>query len=175
MDALRFWALIDQARELAEGDDAAARADSQAEHLVEILKSRSTPEIEAFERRMMELMAESYRWDLWGAAYIIHGGCGDDAFDYFRAWLIGQGREVYETTLKSPESLLELIKQEPDPLNVEFTCEALLYSAADAYVAHTAEDLDVPIEPRPAEPRGKAWDEDDLPALFPALWKHFEG
>jgi hypothetical protein len=61
MDAARFWALIDESRELAEGEDAASRADSQAEHLTELLKQRSTPEIEDFERLFMELMNESYR------------------------------------------------------------------------------------------------------------------
>ncbi len=32
--------------------------------------------------------------DLWGAAWVLLGGASDDAFDYFRCWLIGQGREV---------------------------------------------------------------------------------
>ena len=39
-------------------------------------------------------MDDSYRWDLWGAAYLANGGCSDDGFDYFRGWLIGQGRKV---------------------------------------------------------------------------------
>jgi hypothetical protein len=31
--------------------------------------------------------------DQWGAAYLANGGCSDDGFDYFRGWLIGQGRK----------------------------------------------------------------------------------
>ncbi|MBK8207550.1 MAG: DUF4240 domain-containing protein [Planctomycetes bacterium] len=175
MDVSRFWALIDEARELAEGSDATERAASQAEHLTQLLKQRSAAEIETFERRFHELMNQSYRWDLWGAAYVIHGGCSDDAFDYFRAWLIGQGREVFERALKEPESLLELARQEPDPTSVELEAEPLMYAAADAYIARTAEDLDVPLPQRPDEPRGKAWEENELPKLFPKLWAHFEG
>jgi hypothetical protein len=174
MDAARFWALIDESRELAEGEDAASRADSQAEHLTELLKQRSTPEIEDFERLFMELMNESYRWDLWGAAYVIHGGCSDDGFDYFRAWVISQGQDAFRRVLADPEALLEFVKAEPDPLEVVLEAESLMFAAADAYIARTAEDLDVPVPQRPAEPRGKAWEEDELPALFPKLWKHFE-
>lgn len=175
MDPDRFWALIDEARELADGEDAATRADSQAEHLVEILKQRSTPEIEDFERRFLTLMNESYRWDLWGAAYIIHGGCSDDGFDYFRAWLIGQGREVFTRALADPESLLEIALSEPDPKHVVLEGESLLYAAAEAYEARTADDLDVPVPQRPSEPTGKAWEEDELPKMFPRLWTKFGG
>jgi hypothetical protein len=173
MDPDRFWALIAEALELADGDDAETRAESQAEHLVEILKQRSTPEIEDFERRFMTLMNESYRWDLWGAAYIIHGGCSDDGFDYFRAWLIGQGRDVYQRALKDPESLLEIALREPDPKQVVFEAESLLYAAAEAYEARTADDLDVPVPQRASEPAGKPWEEDELPEKFPKLWAHF--
>lgn len=175
MDASRFWAMIEEARGLADGEDAAERCASQAQHLTELLKDRSAAEIEAFERRFHEYMNESYRWDLWGAAYIIHGGCSDDSFDNFRAWLIGQGRETFEGALKDPESLIGICSAEPDPANVDFTCEDLMYAAADAYIARTAEDLDVPLPQRPDEPRGKEWTDEDLPRLFPKLWKHFEG
>ncbi|WP_449342020.1 DUF4240 domain-containing protein [Streptomyces aurantiogriseus] len=36
----------------------------------------------------------AYTWDLWGAAWVLLDGASDDAFDFFRCWLIGQGREV---------------------------------------------------------------------------------
>lgn len=173
MDPDRFWALIEQARELADGDDAASLAESQAEHLVEILKQRSTPEIEDFERRFLTLMNESYRWDLWGAAYIIQGGCSDDGFDYFRAWLIGQGREVFRRVLADPESLLEIALREPDPKQVVLEGEPLLFAAAEAYEARTADDLDVPVPQRASEPAGKPWEEDELAGLFPKLWEKF--
>ena len=50
-------------------------------------------------------MNESYRWDLWSAAYLANGGCSGDGFDYFRGWLIGQGRTAYETVLADPDAL----------------------------------------------------------------------
>jgi Protein of unknown function (DUF4240) len=41
------------------------------------------------------LGAESYDWNLWGAVYLMQGGCSDDAFDYFRGWLVMQGRSSW--------------------------------------------------------------------------------
>jgi len=34
---------------------------------------------------------KAYTWDLWGAAYLINGGCSDDGFEYFRRWLVSRG------------------------------------------------------------------------------------
>ncbi|MFK9090715.1 DUF4240 domain-containing protein [Bacillus salipaludis] len=39
-------------------------------------------------------------------------GFSDDAFDYFRGWLISQGREVFEQTIKNPEFLADYISDE---------------------------------------------------------------
>lgn len=50
-------------------------------------------------------LARAYSWRVWGAAYLINGGCSDDCFVYFRAWLIMQGRTVFEATLRDPDSL----------------------------------------------------------------------
>jgi hypothetical protein len=49
--------------------------------------------------------ADSYDWGLWGAACVINGGCSDDCFDYFRAYLISRGREVFEAAVADPDSL----------------------------------------------------------------------
>jgi hypothetical protein len=57
--------------------------------------SRPAEEIVAAQQVLWDLMAESYTNPLWAAAYVINGGCSDDGFDYFRGWLIAQGREVF--------------------------------------------------------------------------------
>ena len=36
------------------------------------------------------------RWELWALAYIVRRGCGDDAFDYFKVWVISKGQEAFE-------------------------------------------------------------------------------
>jgi hypothetical protein len=58
--------------------------------------------------------ARAYRRDLWGAAYLVNGGCSDDGFQYFRWWLILQGRAAFEAALADPDSLAELLDGETD-------------------------------------------------------------
>jgi hypothetical protein len=80
MDREQFWALVEAAKQATGGD---CRA--QAAHLVAALGERSVDDVLAWDRIHGQLMAESYGWDLWGAAYLVNGGCSDDGFDYFPA------------------------------------------------------------------------------------------
>jgi hypothetical protein len=77
----------------------------------------------------------AYRRDLWGAAYVINGGCSDDGFDYFCDWLTLQGREVYEAAIADPDTLAEVLDGE----EVEHQC----HPGADAwFLAAKAEQDD---------------------------------
>jgi hypothetical protein len=79
MDREQFWALIEAARTATGGD-----CQAQAADLVAALGQRPVSEVLDYDRIHGQLMAESYHLDLWGAAYLINGGCSDDGFDYFR-------------------------------------------------------------------------------------------
>ena len=68
------------------------------------LAARAAQEIIEFDRIFMTLYCESYSWNLWGAAYVINGGCSDDGFDYFRAWLIAMGRSVFERAVRDRDA-----------------------------------------------------------------------
>src|SRR5207245_1025185 len=46
--------------------------------------------------------------DLWSVLYEIDGGCSDDGFIDFRAWLVMQGQDVLETVLAAPDYLGEI-------------------------------------------------------------------
>src|SRR5438874_13773229 len=77
------------------------------------------------------LAARAYTVDLWGAAYLINGGASDDGFYYFRCWLIGMGRDVYEVAVAHPDSLADVV----DP---GIDAEAEIYAAAhQAWMAVT--------------------------------------
>jgi hypothetical protein len=93
------WRLVERAR--GEAGDAAEVAD----RMTALLARREPAEIVAFAQPLWDLLAGSYRADLWAAAYVINGGASDDGFDYFRGWLVAQGRAVYERTLADPDSL----------------------------------------------------------------------
>ena len=162
MDRAAFWAVIDEARSAGPGDVERAAA------LVDVLARRGADEVREFAEIQARLMAESYSWPLWGAAYIINAGCSDDGFDYFRGWLLLRGRDTWESALRDPETL---VRAEP-PAGVA-ECEDVLYAAAVAHERVTGQaDLEVP-RLQPNEPTGPRWNEEDLQVRFPALWTRY--
>jgi hypothetical protein len=79
---------------------------------------------------------------LWAAAYLINGGCSDDGFEYFRCWLIAQGRQVFEQSRAAPDSLAELPVIGPPRIGrPPIECEDMLYIAQQGYFAATGEQL----------------------------------
>ena len=159
MDHSMFWRIIQTAKDGAQGDQ-----DKQLDLIREALIQLPAESIIAFDHIMDEYRALSYRRDLWAAATIINAGCSDDGFDYFRAWLIAQGRRVFESALQNPETLHEVIVMDPD---WEAGCEGFLYVALEAYEQKTGRDM--PIHPAPPQKlTGLAWSE-DIDEMFPEL------
>jgi hypothetical protein len=139
MDATDFWNLIDDAR-------ARVGAPEDAEAVVErasaLLATRPRDEILAAQQVFWDLMAASYRAPLWAAAYTINGGCSDDGFDYFRGWLIAQGREVFERVVADPDTLAELpLVREAAAAGIDLECEEMLGVAWDAYAVTTGQSM----------------------------------
>jgi Protein of unknown function (DUF4240) len=176
MDREQFWVLIEAAKAATGGD---CRA--QTAQLVAALGQGPVEAILDWDRIHSELRVESYRWDLWGAASLINGGCGDDGFDYFRGWLLGQGRAVWEAALADPDSLADhprIRAHRPDlEFYVYFECEDILGVAYQAYEALTGQQFtpEVPGRyPWPGFPDlGERWDFDDaaeMRARYPRLW-----
>jgi hypothetical protein len=181
MDREQFWALIEAAR-AATGDD----CEQQAAHLVATLRQRSVGEILDWDRIHDELMVESYRWDLWGAAYLINGGCSDDGFDYFRGWLLTQGRATWEAAVADPDSLAahpQIRARNRQGSRVDsLWCERVLGVAYDAYEAVTGQEFTVEVTaeaPSDAANQdgefsmGEDFDFDDAQEMrrrYPRLW-----
>lgn len=172
MDETEFWEIVDSTREAAEGDP-----DDHAELLVERLVQLDPEAVLDFARHFEARYNRAYSWDLLAAAAILLGGASDDAFDYFRCWLIGQGREVFEGAVHDAESLAELL-EDFDP-SVDGDGEELGYAADEAYEQLTGLDSpDLGIPPAPAELAGTPLDVDDDGALaerLPRLWSRFGG
>ncbi|GGL85784.1 hypothetical protein GCM10010129_31870 [Streptomyces fumigatiscleroticus] len=170
MDETEFWELIDSTRRAADGDP-----EEQADLLLERLLRLDPESVLDFARHFEARYNRSYTWDLWGAAWILLDGASDDAFDFFRCWLIGQGREVYEGAVHDPDALAGLLGEFDEELDGDG--EELGYAADEAYEQLTgsvATDLGIP--PPPAEPRGTPIDLEDEQALaerFPRLWERF--
>jgi hypothetical protein len=99
VDTTTFWGII-----------AAARASSGPGKpfnlaLTGHLATLTEQDILRYHERFDRLHAALYRWDVWAAAYLIGGGCSDDAFVDFRAGIIAQGRGWYEKVTASPDNL----------------------------------------------------------------------
>ncbi|HTN76729.1 MAG TPA: DUF4240 domain-containing protein [Pirellulaceae bacterium] len=160
MNTNEFWKIIDKSRRGAESDE------EQAEKLQAILSTLPAEEIRAFDKIFTELRFAAYHWDIWGVAYILCGGCGDDGFDYFRAWLIGRGQKVYEAALADAQSIAKKVTEDDLP-----EAEMLMYAASQAYTAKTGNELPANKLKHPKKPAGKKWQEDDLEKRFPIAYK----
>src|SRR6266496_6748405 len=141
-----FWQLIADSKQPSAGD-----SDAQVAALQERLQSLPESEIVEFDSLLHVQLDRSYHRDLWAAAYIINGGCSDDGFDYFRAWLIAQGQEVFERALQDPESLVEVAEPEVE-------LELFLYASIVAYEAKTKKKFPYPSRAR-RDLTGNEWEE----------------
>ncbi|MFV2119164.1 DUF4240 domain-containing protein [Streptomyces sp. Act-28] len=172
MDETEFWEIVDSTREAAEGDP-----EDHAELLVERLAQLDPDSVLDFARHFEARYNRAYAWDLWAAAAVLLGGAEEDAFDSFRCWLIGQGREVFEGAVHDAEALAELL-EDFDP-TVDGDGEELGYAADEAYEQLTGvEAPDAGLAPQPPEPAGAPLDVDDDTALarrLPRLWDRFGG
>lgn len=147
MERARFWEIVEAA---------GATTPEGCARLTEQLTGLTPEEIVGFDRHFDELFVAADRWDLWGAAYVIGGGCSDDGFADFRGWLVAAGREVYELALRDPDALAGV----PDAAEEECFCELVLYATSRAYEAKTGEPLpdnDVPA----GATVGEDWDFED--------------
>jgi hypothetical protein len=137
MDTDGFWQLIDRAREESRDD-----AKVVAMRTTDLLAEMPPEEIIAAQQLLWDQLAISYTAPLWAAAYMINGGCSDDGFEYFRGWLVTQGREVFERTLADPDTLAEHPQVRAAAVErEEFECERTLGIAYDAYQRATGEPM----------------------------------
>ncbi|MEW1656466.1 MULTISPECIES: DUF4240 domain-containing protein [unclassified Streptomyces] len=170
MDETEFWELVDGSRAAAGGDP-----EEQADALVERLLGLDPDRIIDFARHFESRYNRAYTWDLWAAAALMLDGASDDAFDFFRCWLIGQGRHLFEGALHDPDQLAVLIEDFDE--GTDGDAEELGYAADEAYEQLTGTVMpDLELPPAPPEPLGTYLDLDDdatLAARFPRLWDRF--
>ena len=172
-----FWELLGTCKE--EGDD----ADEQIEWLVTRLSRKSVKDIVMFDSIFNENYHKSYTSDLSAAAYIVMGGCSDDCFDYFRAWMLYLGKDMYLTAIENPETLLPYFKLLEEQEEIP-QLEELLSVACMAYEEKTGLDdeeyfklYEHLVKDDYMNPKIEFdWEEDDEEGLrnkFPLLWNAY--
>lgn len=163
----KFWELIQRSLHGSGGD-----IDRQAGVLKRELTALSPEEIVAFDAHVDACLKESYSHDLWGAAYIINGGCSDDGFEYFRRWLVSRGQEWFERAVKNADDLADYPQNLSDS-DIEF--EEFAYIAPKAYETKTGKPFPYGNTP-PDDLAGEEWEEEEevfskrWPKLFSRYW-----
>ncbi|SEF59790.1 Protein of unknown function [Actinacidiphila yanglinensis] len=169
MDETEFWEIVDSTRDAADGDP-----EEHADLMVERLAGLDPEAVLDFARHFETRFNRAFTWELWGAADIMLGGADEDAFDFFRCWLIGEGRHVFEGALHAPDDLAFLVP-EFDP-EADGDAEDLGYAADEAYEQLTGvrlPDLELPAPDGPEGDRPEFDDEQAMAARFPQLWARF--
>jgi hypothetical protein len=161
MNIEEFWKIIEKGKNSEEPE----------EIISEELKKLPANEIISYQEHFDTFFVQAYQWQLWGAAYIIGGGCSDDGFTDFRYGLISKGKDIFENALKDPESLASLGDE------IEIDNEMFGYVAQEIYEEMNGSDLPRSEIDFSREPVGEEWDFDDeqenikhLPKLTKLFW-----
>lgn len=156
-----LWSIIERVDRSSKGELEAACDAFRAE--LEALDDNSLVKVV---EQFNAAMTRAYNWDLWGAAYVIHGGTSDDHFWDFRAGLVAMGREAFERSLEDPDSMSEIDGVEERTLfeGFQYVPDNVLEARGlDARGSHGHD----------RKPSGTKWNEDDLAKRFPKLSSRF--
>ncbi len=162
MDEDVFWDLIQQS------DHENQSSGEFLDVLQNKLEAMSATEIKKFKKYLLEKMDELYHWDIWALAYIVRGGCGDDAFDYFRAWVVSKGKENFEIVKNLQREKLQELFSSEDP---QF--ESFMYVANDAYENKQSEMMSEP-RVKSQKIQGKEWNEEEICLKYPKICEMFQ-
>lgn len=162
MDAETFW-------KLNEG----LPPETAEQSLRERLASLDVEDVAGYQRRFDLAFVDAYRWDLWGAAYLIDGGCSDDGFMDFRFGLISRGRSLFERSIADPDSLADVADRTDDGFipNPDFG-----YVAHLVYESKTGKPMPATGVKFLSDAKGERWDFDDAAMChqkLPRLWAKF--
>ncbi|MDJ1502038.1 DUF4240 domain-containing protein [Xanthocytophaga agilis] len=132
MDIDKFWQIIEKSKERTDRN-----FDKQIENIIDLLTNLPVKSIIRFDQIIGELYSKLHSSIIWASGELIRGHCSDDNYDYFRAWLIGQGSRIYTIALTNPDDLadIDFIAEAR-----EYSGELLLYAASEAYEQKTGED-----------------------------------
>ncbi|MFC0029965.1 DUF4240 domain-containing protein [Micromonospora chaiyaphumensis] len=160
MSVDEFWNLVAKARESAADP---SDAEDVAERTLRLLTALPANRIADLAQPLWDLRTQSYGWGLWQAAYLINGGCSDDGFEYFRGWLLTQGRETFERAVADPDTLADLpvVQRVAVDGGFDLECESMYGVVWDAWTVVTG-SVELPNAVTGRYPDlGRGWDFED--------------
>lgn len=126
-----YWQIIDKSLKNTSDQN------SQEQYLVNEIEKLTPVEMIGFRLRTDKLLYDTYNSEMWCAGYLINGGCSDDAFEYFRNWIISRGRDTYYKAKDNPDTLIEEVTDNTD----EYEFESFWYVALAAFKNKTQKAL----------------------------------
>lgn len=155
-----FWNIIERGR--------GSSQESTLQGIKDLLGALRPQEVLEFEAVRFRVVDHAHTVTLWGAAYLICGGCSDDGFDYFKEWLVLQGKKMFYESCRNPDSLAESMRGDYP------SCEEFWYLASTVYEELVGSPPNSPPSPLPNP--GEFWDFDseaEQQQRYPKLWKRF--
>jgi hypothetical protein len=160
MDESQFWGVVQRANDAA-GNDMDQKGQVLKQEISKLSKNDALDFADLFDA----MMARAHSYILWGAAYVINGGCGDDTFSDFRASLISRGRAAFEGAISDPDSLAD------EDIDEEvWFYEGYQYDVTDGVKAVAGAR---PKRRIAENPSGRRWEEFELRTLYPKLAARF--
>jgi hypothetical protein len=157
MDVDQFWDIVSEA---CQSDPRIS--EEWAGRLQTVLMRYKSDDIVEWDHIFDRFAVNAYMTDLIAACCLINLGAGYDGFYYFRCWLIGMGREAYESAIADADTLADRIN--PSLIAQGIDAEAEIYAAAyNAWKAVTGKsDMDdYPVRTERAKLRDDDWDIDN--------------
>ena len=156
----QFWNFIDRVHSASENN-----MERKSDLLKSELQDLPVPEIVSFQAHLDEAIDTAYTWPLWGAAFIMNGGCSDDSFIDFRTTLISLGRETFEAAVENPDTLADLQLE----LDEEFIYEGFQDIPIEVLEQRAPGQKFPRCQPHPKTPAGDRWEEHSVHHFFPRL------
>lgn len=131
LDEDTFWNIVDKSLKNTNNQE------EQEQFLIREISNLTPHEIIGFRLRTDKLLYDTYNSEMWCAGYIMNGGCSDDAFEYFRNWIISRGRNVFYKAKENPDNLITEVSKD-----IEFyEFESFWDVALEAFNQKTGKDL----------------------------------
>jgi hypothetical protein len=159
IDESVFWELIETAKRASESEA------EQMELLVSALESSKASEIKKFRSILDAQLDALFHWDVWALAFLALGGSSDDGFDYFREWLVLQGKQIVTQAQQDVQQLVDLPSG-------RLQVEGLRAVPEVAYENRSGKPLR-PAKRKPAQLKGEAWEESELQSRYPRLYARY--
>lgn len=143
--------------------------------IARVLEEFGEEAVADYARIYYQFNLKAYDWGIAAASHFLNVGLSDDTFEYFRGWLIAQGKHVYFDALRDPETLAGYIRTlKPIPPICYYEAEDMIYVPYNAYKLIHGEDAEfdgtVTLDSVWADPTGEDWKtEANARKLYPKL------